>query len=77
VGQEKKDNWKDKWRRLTEVAKDVHGTPKTGEEKTNDPHPYGKRWHVRIVDVGNRSSDLWIWTIFLLKGIEIEFHLYG
>ena len=26
VGQEKKDNWKDKWRRLTEVEKHVHGT---------------------------------------------------
>ena len=51
--------------------------PKTREEKTNDPHPYGKSWHVRIVDVGNRSSDLWIWTIFLLKGIEIEFHPMG
>src|SRR5712672_1066064 len=45
-----------------------------GEEKTNEPHPYGKHWHVRIINVRNRCSDLRIRAIFLLKCIEIEFH---
>jgi hypothetical protein len=47
---------------------------KQGKEKANDPHSESKDWHVRIVDVRDRSSDLWIWTIFLLEIIKIEFH---
>ena len=50
-----------------------------GKEKANDPHPDSKDWHVRIVDVRNRSFDLWKWTIFLLELdiIKIEFHPAG
>ena len=51
------------------------GAPPNGAEKqTDEPHPDSKHWHVRIVDVGNRNSDLWIWTVFLLKRTKVKFH---
>jgi hypothetical protein len=48
--------------------------PSKGEEKADEPHPYSKDGHVRIVNVRDRGSDLWIWAIFLLDGIKIKLH---
>jgi hypothetical protein len=61
-------------RRYGKTQEEGGAPPNRAEEQTDEPHPYSKHWHVRIVDVGNRSSDLWIWTIFLLKRTEVEFH---
>lgn len=52
----------------------IRGDEAKGE--TNEPHSYGHRGHLWIINVRNRRANLWEWTVILLiaKGVQIKCH---
>lgn len=44
------------------------------EEESNNPHPYGERGHLWVVDVGDSCTNFRVWTVFLIYRIEVELH---
>ena len=44
----------------------VHAGKDDSPNKTDDPSPESRRWHLGIIYISNRSTDFWIWG-FILK----------